>query len=146
MSSQNKLPISACSSLRILRMASIVALILYFLKLSAPLSVFAISYFPAPLYHRQEKLETPMRTGETVYLFHSGTSDVKRDIHPNDILIVHRITPSCEVREVGKIRVLSYIGETYLKGEVVEGEIRPDDIAKKGNASCLIISAGMCNP
>jgi hypothetical protein len=47
---------------------------------------------------------------------------------------------------VGIIKVLSYIGETYIKSEVLAGEIRPDDIAKKGNVSCLVISAGMCNP
>jgi hypothetical protein len=38
---------------------------------------------------------------------------------------------------------LSYIGETYIKAEVLEGEIKPDDIAKRGNVSCLIISAGI---
>jgi hypothetical protein len=81
-----------------------------------------------------------------VYLFHSGTDDVKKTIHANDILTVYRINPSCEVNPVGIIKVLSYIGETYIKSEVLVGEIRPDDIAKKGNVSCLVISAGMCNP
>jgi hypothetical protein len=46
---------------------------------------------------------------------------------------------------VGRIRVISYIGETYLKGQVIEGEIKPDDIAKQGSIACLVISAGMCN-
>jgi hypothetical protein len=45
---------------------------------------------------------------------------------------------------VGKVRIISYLGETYLKGKVVEGEIKPDDIAKQGSVSCLVISAGMC--
>jgi hypothetical protein len=122
-----------------------IALILSFLGLSAPLSVFAVSYFPVPLYHRQEKSEAIMKTGDTVYLFHSGTSDVRKGIHPNDVLIVHRINPSCEVREVGKIRVISYVGENYIKGEVIEGEIRADDIARKGEASCLVIFVGICD-
>jgi hypothetical protein len=37
--------------------------------------------------------------------------------------------------------VLSYIGDTHLKGEVIEGEVRTGDIAKKGEAATMIISA-----
>jgi hypothetical protein len=87
-----------------------------------------------------------MKVGQILYLFYSGTDDVKKTIHDNDILTVYRINPSCEVNPVGIIKVLFYVGETYIKAEVLEGEIRPDDIAKKGNVSCLVISAGMCNP
>ncbi len=129
----------------IARRTVIVVLALQIAWAGAPLSVSAVSYFPAPLYHRQEKIENPMRSGETVYLFYSGTADVRRSIHVNDVLIVHRVSESCEVREVGKIRVLSYVGETYIKGEVIEGEVRADDIAKKGEVSCLVIFAGICD-
>ena len=129
------------------KITGISPVMLLVVALATPLNVFAVSYAPAPLFHRQERGEkVVMKAGETVYLFHSGTEDIKRTIHPSDLLTVYRIKPSCEVIEVGKLMVLSYIGETYLKGQVVEGEIRPDDIAKRGNASCLIISAGMCNP
>jgi hypothetical protein len=47
-----------------------------------------------------------------------------------------------ELKEVGKIKVLSYVGEDYLKGEVVEGELKAGDIAKKGDVASLIISSG----
>jgi hypothetical protein len=127
------------------KIAIVLSVILLLISVSAPLSVFAVSY-PPPLYHRQDRGETVMKVGQIVYLFHSGTDDVKKTIHANDILTVYRINPSCEVNPVGIIKVLSYIGETYIKAEVLEGEIRPDDIAKKGNVSCLVISAGMCNP
>jgi hypothetical protein len=127
------------------KIAIVLSVILLLISVSAPLSVFAVSY-PPPLYHRQDRGETVMKVGQTVYLFHSGTDVVKKTIHANDILTVYRINPSCEVNPVGIIKVLSYIGETYIKAEVLEGEIRPDDIAKKGNVSCLVISAGMCNP
>jgi hypothetical protein len=120
------------------------AVLLLLLAVSASVNVFAVSYPPAPLYHHDYTAETVMKAGEIVHLFHSGTDDVKRYIHPNEVLTVYRINPSCEVKMVGKIRVISYIGETYLEGKVVEGEIKPDDIAKKGNVSCLVISAGMC--
>jgi hypothetical protein len=117
--------------------------LLLLIVVSSPLTAFAVSY--APLYHRQDKEEAVMTAGKVVHLFHSGTEDVRRTTHANDILTVYRTTPSCEVKEVGKIRVIAYIGETYLKGEVVEGEVKPDDIAKKGKVSCLVISAGTCS-
>jgi hypothetical protein len=128
------------------KIAIILIVILLFTSASAPLTVCAVSYPPFPLYHRQNRGETVMKVGQTVYMFHSGTDDVRKTIHANDILTVYRINPSCEVNPVGIIKVLSYIGETYIKAEVLEGEIKPDDIAKKGNVSCLVISAGICNP
>jgi len=120
--------------------------LLFLIAVGTPLAVFAVSYPPASLYHHEYTAETVMKTGEIVHMFHSGTDDVKHAIHPNDIMTVYRINPSCKVKMVGKIKVISYVGDTYLKGEIIEGEIKPDDIAKKGNVSCLIILAGMCNP
>jgi hypothetical protein len=122
------------------------AALLIMLAVGAPVTVFAVSYPPAPLYHREYIAETVIKAGQTVYLFHSGTEEVRMTIQDNDILTVYRINPSCEVKTVGKIKIISHVGDTYLKGEVIEGEIKPDDIAKKGNVSCLVISAGMCNP
>lgn len=106
------------------------------------LTAFAVSY-PPHIFHQQDRHE-PVTKGGTAYMFHSGTNDVKKTIHVNDIFTVYRISPSCEVKEAGKIKVLSFVGETYIKGEVIEGEIKPDDIAKKGKVSCLVISAGIC--
>ena len=112
------------------------------LVLCAPLIVYATSYMP--FFHSQDREGTAMKSGQEVYLFHSGTDDVRKSVQVGDILTVFRITPKCEVKEVGKIKAVAYIGETYLKGKVVEGEVRPDDISKKGNVSCLVISAGAC--
>ena len=112
------------------------------LVLCAPLIVYATSYMP--FFHSQDSEGTPMKSGQEVYLFHSGTDDVKKTVQVGDILTIFRITPTCEIREVGKIKTVVYIGETYLKGKVIEGEIKPDDIAKKGNVACLVISAGVC--
>jgi hypothetical protein len=120
--------------------------ILFLLTSMYPLTAFATSYLPAEFYHESEIGKTVMKVGQEVYLFHSGTEDVKKSVHINDILIVYRINPSCEIRAAGKIKVLTSIADTYFKGEVIEGEIRPNDIAKKGNVSCLVISAGSCNP
>jgi hypothetical protein len=128
------------------KIANISILILLLSAAVNPLTAFAASYLPAFFYHQNEITETVMRVGQIAYLFHSGTEDVKKIIHDNDILIVYRINPSCEIKAVGKIKVLSSIADTYFKSEVVEGEIRPNDIAKKGHASCLVISVGLCSP
>jgi hypothetical protein len=47
------------------------------------------------------------------------------------------------VTPIGLVKVISFVGDTYIKGEVFAGEIKPDDIAKKDKVSCLIISAGI---
>ncbi len=124
----------------------LIIFMLHILPVGVRSSAFAVSYFPAPFYHRMEKLESPMRAGETVYLFHSGTDDVRKTIHVSDILAVHRVNASCEVVTVGKIKVISYVGETYIKGVIMEGDIMPNDIARKGDASCLVILTGACSP
>jgi hypothetical protein len=123
--------------------AKTLCVLFLYLVVNTPLTASAVSYQP-PIFHRHGIHETHLK-GDIVYLFQSGTADVKSTIHVNDILTVHRVDSSCTVTVVGKIRILSYVGETYLKGEVVEGAIKRDDIAMKGNVSCLVISAGLCN-
>jgi hypothetical protein len=107
-----------------------------FIVLSPVLSS-AVSY-PVSEQHRLISEKSYAKTGEPVYLFHSGTPDVHRLIKPNDILMVYGSRHG-KIKEVGKIRVVSYLEEAYLKAEVTEGKIRHDDIAKKDGASCLII-------
>ena len=116
--------------------------ILLLFAISAPLAAFGVSY-PVQLYHREVRHDKFIK-GDTVYMFHSGTEDVKKTIHVNDTLAVYRVTPTCEVVPIGIVKVVSFIGETYIKGEVFVGEIKPDDIAKKDKVSCLVISAGAC--
>jgi len=128
------------------KIAGILIVVSLLLAAVNPLTAVAASYLPAFLYHQNDIAETVIKVGHTAYLFHSGTEDVKRTIHVNDILIVYRISPTCEVKKVGTIKVISNIADTYFKGEVAEGEIRPNDIAKKGNASCFVISVGLCSP
>ncbi len=101
----------------------------------------AVSFSPVP-GENEEKAEKGIRVkGETVCLFQSGTADVRQAIGVGDVLSVFRQEKSGPVREVGKIRVLSYVGDDYLKGEVVEGELRTGDIAKKGDVASLVISS-----
>jgi len=117
--------------------------ILLLLAVITPMNVLALSY-PPNLYHVGDRRDLFLK-GDVAYLFHSGTEEVRKTIHLNDVLIVYRTTQLCEITEVGRIRIRSVVGENYFKGEVLEGEIRPDDIARKGNVSCLVISVGICS-
>lgn len=111
------------------------------LCMALPLIAVAVSPSTAP-EEREEKIAKGIRVkGEAVCLFQSGTADVKRTISAGDLLTVFREDGKHDLREVGKIKVLSYIGEDYLKGEVVEGEVHNGDIAKKGDVASLVISA-----
>ena len=110
--------------------------------LGLPQLVNAVSWFPLQEEHDEKAAQGIMVKGTVVCLFQSGTADVKKAINVNDILPVYREGKSHELKEVGKIKVLSYAGEDYLKGEVVEGEIKAGDVAKKGDVASLIISSG----
>jgi hypothetical protein len=105
-----------------------------------PQLVNAVSWSPLQEEREEKAAKGIMVKGEVVCLFQSGTPDVKKAININDILPVYRESKSHELKEVGKIKVLSYAGEDYLKGEVVEGELKAGDIAKKGDVASLILS------
>jgi hypothetical protein len=118
-------------------------LIAVFVPLSAILPLRANAVSPSPIPgEREERISQGIKVkGETVCLFQSGTEDVKKAINIDDIIPVYRESKSHELKEVGKIKVLSYSGEDYLKGEVIEGEVRTGDIAKKGEVASLVISS-----
>lgn len=109
---------------------------------ASPRVAVSVSY-PAQLYHQEVRHDKFVK-GDTVYIFHSGTEDIKKTIHVNDTLAVYRTSPACEVNPIGIIRVISFVGDNYIKGEVFAGEIKPDDMARKDKVSCLVISAEVC--
>ena len=122
------------------------AVLAFLFIIGPPLVARATTYFPFEDEHLRLKEKTIMKVGSIVYVFHSGTPDVKNAIAVNDTLTVYRESSSCEMKEVGKIKVLSYAGENYLKVEVIEGEIKLNDIARKEHVSFLVIlSEDRCN-
>ena len=102
----------------------------------------AVSWSPLQEEREEKAAKGIMENGTIVCLFQSGTAEVKKAISIGDVIVVYREGPKHELKEVGKIKVLSYVGEDYLKGEVVEGELKVGDIAKKGDVASLIISSG----
>lgn len=114
----------------------------FVIALATVVASFAHAVSPSPIpEEREEKTTQGIKSkGDIVCLFQSGTADVKRKIHVTDILIVYRENLDRQLTAVGKIKILSYAGEDYLKAEVIEGELLSGDIAKKGNVASLIIS------
>jgi len=116
--------------------------VLLILCAGLPQLVNAVSWSPLEEERAEKAAKGIVMKGAMVCLFQSGTADVKKAISMGDVLIVYREGPKHELKEVGKIKVLSYSGEDYLKGEVVEGEIQAGDIAKKGEVASLVIASG----
>jgi hypothetical protein len=106
-------------------------------------SLHAVTYpFPKnePLYLKDGSV---LGVGTKLYLFHSGTEEVKKTINVNDVLTVYREYPpyfSLETEEVGKVRILSTLGEYYCEAEVIEGYVQPSFVAKKGMVACFVTS------
>jgi len=122
--------------IRILRYLMVLSILLIATPFS---SVYAVSPYP-PELQPQEEEEKVFAPGETVCLFESGTTDVKQVIKEKDTLVVYRENPDHTFAEVGKIMVLTYFGENFIKAQVVEGKLKVNDIAKKGVVAILIIS------
>ncbi len=104
-----------------------------------------MAYAPAvaqPTKQQQElRGEVDSKSGKKVRLFHSGTQDVKKTICVGDVIPVYREVyayGAIKRTEVGKIKVLSYLGEHYIEAEVVAGKIRLGDVAQKESAACLV--------
>jgi hypothetical protein len=118
-------------------------LLLLFTPFIMATSLHAVTYpFPKnePAYLNVGSI---VKVGTKLYLFHSGTKEVKKTISINDVLTVYREYPpdfSLATREVGKIKILSTLGDYYFEGEVMEGEVQPGNVAKKGTVACIITS------
>jgi len=108
---------------------------------AAVLSIIVAMPLTGEAAEKKIKNEIIMKVGNKVHLFHSGTADVKKEICLNDVVTVYRESGGAknpQSKEVGKVKVLSYVGEHYFEAEVVGGEVKVGDIAKKESASCLV--------
>ena len=88
---------------------------------------------------KKVKNEVVMKIGNKVHLFHSSNVEVQKDIAINDVLPVFRMSgKSHQEKEVGSVKVLSFIGEHYFEAEIIKGEIKIGDIVKKDTSSLLV--------
>lgn len=85
------------------------------------------------------KNEVVMKMGNKLHLFHSSKVEAQKEIAVNDVLPVFRTTgKSQQEKEVGAVKVLSFTGEHYFEAEVVKGEVKIGDVAKKDASSLLV--------
>ncbi len=99
----------------------------------------------APSFGREVMSKLVMKAGQKVWLFHSGTPDVKKVICMDEVIPVYREVKKgsvYDVQEVGKVKVLAPEGEHYFEAEVVSGTVKVGDIATRGAASCLVQPLG----
>jgi len=120
----------------------------YFIKyfLVQTFIIMACSPVTAQVTQKQQELrgEVETKTGKIVRLFHSGTKDVKNTICIGDLIPVYREVyayGAIKKTEVGKIKVITYVGEHYFEAEIIAGKIKTGDVAQKESVSCLVYPA-----
>ncbi len=124
-----------------MKRASKIVVVVFISCLSIAWVAHAVSWSPLE-EKREEKAAKGIKVaGDIVCLFQSGTAEVKKIIHIGDVLPVYREDREHQARPVGKIRILSYVGEDYLQAEVVEGKLMTGDIAKKDDVASLLPSS-----
>lgn len=88
---------------------------------------------------KKAKSEVVMKMGSKVHLFHSSNVAAQKEIAINEVLPVYRVSGKAgQEKEVGAVKVLSFIGEHYFEAEIVKGEIKVGDTAKKDAAALLV--------
>lgn len=88
---------------------------------------------------KKAKSEVVMKMGNKLHLFHSGNVEAQKEIAIGDLIPVYReFGKTRQVKEVGAVKVLSFIGEHYFEAEIITGEIKVGDIAKKDATSLLV--------
>jgi hypothetical protein len=80
------------------------------------------------------------KSGDTVHLFHGGNILAKEEFCVNEIVPVYRYYGRRYKysSEVGKVKITGFVGDHYLEGIVVEGNIQNDDVAVKPKSACII--------
>jgi hypothetical protein len=89
----------------------------------------------APVYPTNE-------AGTIICMFYGGSEKIRNTLMINDTLTVYRQKKPNVSYEVGKIVLLSYIGDYYMQGRILSGRLEEKDLAKKGNLTCIVISLG----
>ncbi|GLI39527.1 hypothetical protein KI811_15945 [Geobacter hydrogenophilus] len=106
---------------------------------AAILSMIVAMPLAAHAGEKKAKSEVVMKMGNKLHLFHSGKVDAQKEIAIGDVITVYReVGKTPTAKEVGQVKVLSFIGEHYFEAEIVKGEIKIGDIAKKDATSLLV--------
>ena len=106
---------------------------------AAILSMVVAMPLAAHAGEKKAKSEVVMKMGNKLHLFHSGNVEAQKEIAIGDVITVYRTYGKTrQEKEVGQVKVLSFTGEHYFEAEIVKGEIKIGDIAKKDATSLLV--------
>jgi hypothetical protein len=113
------------------KLTMMITLLAISIMVAAPLTVDAAG--------KNAKSEVVMKMGNKVHLFHSGKVDVQKEIAIGDVITVYReVGKTPQPKEVGQVKVLSFVGSHYFEAEIIKGKIKVGDIAKKDETSMLV--------
>lgn len=113
------------------RITRIIPLLTLLVFVAVPLTVHAAG--------KKAKNEIVMKMGNKVHLFHSSNVEAQKEIAVGDVLPVFRlIGKTQQQKEVGQLKVLGFMGEHYFEAEIIKGEIKVGDIAKKEGTGLLV--------
>lgn len=88
----------------------------------------------------QIKADILSKTGDDIRLFHGGTEEAKKLFCKGEVVPVYRyVGRHLQTKEVGKVEIGEFAGDHYVDGKVVEGEVKPGDVAMKKSAACLVV-------
>jgi hypothetical protein len=105
------------------------------------LAFSALLAFPVVGQAAEKKIknEVVMKMGNKVHLFHSSNVAAQKEIAINDVIPVFRLSgKNRQEKEVGAVKVLSFTGDHYFEAEVIKGEVKVGDVAKKDASSLLV--------
>lgn len=106
---------------------------------AAILSMVVVMPLSSYAGEKKVKSEVVMKMGNKLHLFHSGNVEAQKEIAIGDLITVYRESGKTrQQKEVGQVKVLSFIGEHNFEAEIIKGEIKVGDIAKKDATSLLV--------
>lgn len=91
------------------RRTSLIAVFLVVLVVRVPILVHAVSSDPLP--RPEERPAREIVPGGMVFLFHSGTEEVRRSLKVGDALGVSHTGPDGKIRPAGTIRATAFVSE-----------------------------------
>lgn len=113
------------------RFVTMIPLLVLCIMVAAPLVVEGAG--------KKTKNEVVMKIGNKVNLFHSSDVAAQKEIAVGDVLPVYRTSgKSPQAKQVGEVKVLGFISEHYFEAEIVKGDVKVGDIAKKQKTGLLV--------
>lgn len=112
------------------RIARIIPLLALLVIVAVPVLVHAAG--------KKAKGEVVMKIGSKVHLFHSSDVAAQKEISVGDVLPVYRLSGKEPPKEVGAVKVLGFISEHYFEAQIVKGDVKVGDVAKKEKTGLLV--------